>query len=329
MPELSEALSAPSGRKRDPTTVSVVVPVYNGAPTLEPLVERLEQVLGACTTEFEILLVDDGSKDASWDVVDSLARKHRRCHGLSFMRNYGQHNALLAGIRQARYEVTVTMDDDLQHPPEEIPVLLDGLAAGADVVYGAPRSAAHGLARRLSSRITKMVLKSAMGAESAGHVSAFRCFRTKLRDGFADVGGPTINIDVLLSWSTSRFTPVHVRHDKRLIGTSNYTLRQLIRHALNMLTGFSTGALRLASLTGFGFTLTGMGVLAYVLVRYFQTGGVVPGFAFLASIVAIFSGAQLFTIGIIGEYLARAYERMMNKPTYLIGRTTRPPDSDL
>ena len=249
-------------------------------------------------------------------------RTEMSVRGLGLTRNYGQHNAVLAGVRSARYEVVVTIDDDLQNPPEEIPTLLAGLTSDTDVVYGAPRGAGHGIARRLSSRVTKQILKGVMGAEVATKVSAFRAFRTMLRDGFSDAGGPTISIDVLLSWSTTRFQSVSVHHDKRVVGHSNYTFRQLARHTLNMLTGFSTQPLRLASFIGFAFTLIGMGVLAYVLVSYFETGGVVPGFAFLASIIAVFTGAQLFTIGIIGEYLARMFDRMMQRPSYLVGRAT-------
>jgi glycosyltransferase involved in cell wall biosynthesis len=302
--------------------LSVVVPVYNSANTLEPLVARIATVLGDYAPAWEIILVDDGSTDASWETVTRLASSAQHCRGFRLMRNYGQHNALLAGIRHARYDTTVTIDDDLQNPPEEIPVLVNELSVGVDVVYGAPLGAAHGSARRLSSRITKLALKGVLGAEVATKISAFRAFRTHLRAGFADVRGPTVNIDVLLSWSTTNYRAVRVRHDERAAGASNYTRRQLVRHALNMLTGFSTMPLRLASFVGFGFTLVGMGILTYVVIRYLQSGGVVPGFAFLASMVAIFSGAQLFTIGIIGEYLARMYHRMTERPSYVVGEST-------
>ena len=312
--------------KRRPT-VSVVIPVYNSSQTLEPLMDRLHEVLPTCTSAYEVVLVNDGSRDASWEVVSALARKYPKCRGFNLMRNYGQHNALLAGIRQACNDVVVTIDDDLQNPPEEIPRLLEALSVGADVVYGAPQHPAFGLARRLSSRITKLVLQQAMGAESAGHVSAFRAFRCSLRHGFAEVRGPTVNIDVLLSWSTTRFNTVYVRHDPRTVGRSNYTLRQLVRHALNMLTGFSTLPLRFASMIGFLFTLIGIGILIEVLVRHFTSGVAVPGFAFLASIISVFAGAQLFTIGIIGEYLARAYQRTMDRPTYVITRSTTDEES--
>ncbi len=304
--------------------MSVVVPVYNGALTLVALLDRLDVVLRNATSAYEVLLVDDGSGDTSWAVISQLATTHANCHGIRLMRNYGQHNALLAGIRQCRYEVIVTLDDDLQNPPEEIPRLLAEIAGGADVVYGAPADAGHGLARRLASRVTKSVLKNAMGADVATKISAFRAFRSELRSGFAAASGPAVNLDVLLTWSTTRFTAIDVRFDQRAAGVSNYTFVHLVRHALNMLTGFSTRPLRLASLVGFAFTLFGIAILVYVLVSYFRNHGVVPGFAFLASIIAIFAGAQLFTIGIIGEYLARMHHRMLEKPTYVVRDSTSP-----
>jgi len=236
------------------------------------------------------------------------------------MRNYGQHNALLAGIRAARYELIVTIDDDLQHPPEEIPKLLTRLAEGYDVIYGMPSAEQHGFWRDLASQVTKLALQSAMGAETARKVSAFRVFRTELRQAFSVYQSPFVSIDVLLTWATTRFSAVTVRHEPRRIGASNYTFRKLLTHALNMTTGFSTWPLQFASMIGFAFTIVGGVLFMYVVARYIIQGGIVPGFPFLASMIAIFSGAQLFALGIIGEYLARMHFRAMEKPTYTIRR---------
>jgi undecaprenyl-phosphate 4-deoxy-4-formamido-L-arabinose transferase len=203
--------------------------------------------------------------------------------------------------------------------------MLASLAKGADVVYGTPRRQAHGLFRNLASRITKLALQSAMGAATARNVSAFRVFRTYLRDAFSNYSGPHVSIDVLLTWGTTKFDAISVRNEERTIGASNYTLGKLIRHAMNMMTGFSTLPLQLASLIGFVFTFFGLALLSYVLVRYFVVGGSVPGFPFLASTIAIFSGAQLFALGIIGEYLARMHFRMMDRPSYSVLSTTEAP----
>lgn len=299
-------------------TVSVTVPVYNSSQTLRELVSRLKVVLAECTSAYEILFVNDSSKDDSWSVIEEIAAQEPLVRGLNLMRNYGQHNALLAGIRVARYDVIVTLDDDLQNPPEEIPRLLQKLEEGYDVVYAVPEREQHGLLRDLASQITKVTLQNAMGAETARNISAFRAFRTCLRKAFASYSGSFVSIDVLLTWATSRFIGIRVRHDPRKAGRSNYTIRKLIVHALNLMTGFSILPLQLASLIGFAFTVFGVLVLGFVLLRYLLQGGSVPGFAFLASIIIVFSGAQLFALGIFGEYLARVHFRLMDKPSYVL-----------
>ena len=304
-----------------PAGLSVVVPAYNSAEILPQLVQRLASVLGNLGLEYELILVNDGSRDDSWRVVQELSASYPWVRGISMMRNYGQHNALLCGIRAARYGTLMTMDDDLQHPPEEIPKLLAALSPNLDVVYAPPDREQHGFLRNLSSVITKLALGSAMGSESARKSSAWRVFRTQVRDAFADYHSPLVSIDVLLTWGTGRFGVRPLRHDPRPSGKSNYTFGKLVRHAFNMVTGFSVLPLQLASVIGLVFTVFGMGVLAFVVGRYVFAGSSVAGFPFLASIVAIFSGAQLFALGIIGEYLARMHFRIMEKPTYVVRET--------
>lgn len=303
-------------------SISVVVPVYNSEQSLPLLCERLSEVLPALTDHFEIVLVNDGSRDHSWDVIATLVERYPNIRGICMMRNYGQHNALLCGIRAARYEVVVTIDDDLQHPPEMIILLLERLSEGYDVVYGVPMEEQHGLMRDLASQITKLALQSAMGSNVARNVSAFRALRTQIRDAFESYRSPYVSIDVLLTWGTTRFSAVQVRHEPRRIGQSNYTFRKLVTHAFNMMTGFSTMPLQIASLIGVVFALFGLLVLVYVVGRYLIQGGSVAGFPFLASVIAIFSGAQLFALGIIGEYLSRMHFRMMDRPTYTVRQQT-------
>jgi glycosyltransferase involved in cell wall biosynthesis len=305
-------------------SISAVVPAYNSELSLVELVRRLQPVLEAAATDYELILVDDGSIDRTWQVIEGLARDHRWVRGVHLMRNYGQHNAVLCGVRLARYELTLTLDDDLQHPPEEIPKLLENLTADKDVVYGTPEQETHGLWRDAASQVTKIALQSAMGAPIARKAGPFRLYRTTIREAFADYDGPYVSIDVLLTWGTTRFTAVRVRHDRRTLGTSNYTFRKLVVHALNMVTGFSTWPLQVSSLIGFAFTVLGTVALFFVVIRYLIQGGPVPGFSFLASMIAIFSGAQLFSLGIMGEYLARMHARSMQHPTYAVRETTQP-----
>jgi glycosyltransferase involved in cell wall biosynthesis len=302
-------------------SISVVTPVYNGEASVAELCRRLAEVLPHISAQYEIILVNDGSRDRSWETISELSSRSPMVRGLNLMRNYGQHNALLCGIRAAKCEVIVTMDDDLQHQPEDIPRLLAQLDEGFDVVYATPEREQHSFWRAIASRITRLALRSAGGPEVAKNVSAFRVFRTELRDAFARYEAPFVSIDVLLTWATNRFAAVRVAFKPRHSGSSNYTFTKLVRFALDMMTGFSTAPLQLASLTGFACTLFGIGVLVYVVGRYFFEGSI-PGFPFLASMIAIFSGAQLFALGVIGEYLARMHFRTMNRPAYAIRDST-------
>lgn len=304
--------------KNSKPSLSIIIPVYNSEKSLPLLLESLNNSLPDMASQYEVILINDGSQDQSWMVVQELVKKYKNVTGTTMMRNYGQHNALLCGIRQAKYDIVVTLDDDLQHDPALIPVLLAKLDEGNEVVYGAPAAEKHGIWRDLASVITKATLSTVMNAKSARHVSAFRVFYTYLRDAFANYQGPSVSLDVLLTWGTSKFGYVEIPHHKREIGKSNYTFRKLVVHALNLLTGFSTIPLRLATGVGFLFLFFGVIIFLYVLIRFLIQGGVVPGFTFLASVIVIFSGVQLFTLGIMGEYMARMHFRLMDKPTYTI-----------
>jgi len=305
-------------------SISIVIPVYRSQDSIGLVIEQLNDVLPTLTNTYEAILVEDNGGDNSWEVIEELADKYKWVRGFKLMRNYGQHGALLCGIRQASNEIIVTMDDDLQHPSSKIKDLIQLIEDGYDVVYGTPEQEQHGFLRDIASQLTKYVLQGAMGAETARSLSAFRAFRTSLREAFADYRGPLVNIDVLLTWGTTRFTAIPTPHTQRTIGTSNYTFGKLVTHTFNMVTGFSTLPLRIASLLGLIMTGFGFLLLVYVLLsQLFIFRYEVPGFTFLASIIAIFSGAQLFTLGIIGEYLARMHLRIMDKPPYVVDQFTQ------
>ena len=299
-------------------SLTVVVPVYGAEASLVELTERLLRVLPDLAEEYEVLFVNDASPDDSWSVIELLSDTHPEVQGIDLSRNYGQHNALLAGIRRARYEVVVTMDDDLQHRPEQIATLLSALAPDVDLVYGYAAEEEHGVARSLASRATKLALASALGLETARNVSAFRVFRTRLRRAFEGNQDSSVSIDVLLSWGTTRVAAVPVPMDKRRYGTSGYTVRKLVTHALNMLTGYSTAPLRAVTFLGLSMAGFGMMMLTVVVGRYVLSGPAQPGFAFIASTVALFSGAQLFCLGMLGEYIGRMHFRSMGRPTYTV-----------
>lgn len=297
--------------------VSIVVPVYQSTNSLRELVERIGTVLPG---GFEIIFVDDGSQKETWDQLRSLSSDVVRSIRLS--RNFGQHAALLAGIRAARYSTIVTMDDDLQHPPEEIPKLLSSLTHDFDVVYGIEKTIRHAFWRRATSTISKRLVAVLLGAGVVKQMTAFRVFRTQLREGFSGNIGPGVSIDALLAWSTSRMNTVEVAHHSRKYGRSNYRFSGLVKYLFDIATGFSIVPLRIAIRLGVVTIVFGLAILAYVIMRVLIHGSSVPGFPFIAASLAIFSGVQLFILGLLGEYIGRMHFRVMNRPSYLIAERT-------
>ena len=306
--------------------ISVIIPVYRSQGSVALVIEKLLAILPTVTPAYEIILVEDGSPDDSWSILKAQSETHPELRALRFMRNFGQHNALLCGVIHARYDLCVTMDDDLQHPPDELPKLVAALG-NYDVVYGYPDEGQYsGLMRKIATYVTKRVLQEAMGKDNARYIAPYRLFRTQLREAFKHYSGNYVNLDVLLTWGTSKFHHIPVHYQKRAIGTSNYTLSKLITHTVNLLVGFSTLPLRIASLLGLALTGFGFLIMLYILViRYFIFGTYeVPGFTFLASVISIFAGSQLFILGIMGEYIARIYFRVMERPVFVVAEDSRP-----
>jgi glycosyltransferase involved in cell wall biosynthesis len=318
---LSVVEPQPTDLDRLEAGISVVVPVYRSEATLPLLVEQLASVLPTLSPLHELILVNDGSPDDSWSVIERLAKSFSFVRGISLMRNYGQHNATLCGIRAARYATTVTMDDDLQHAPEDIAKLLDKLNQGCDVVYGVWRERKRSWWRAFFAALTKRAVAWVMNADTVRDMSAFRAIRTRVRQAFEKFDGPDVLVDVLLSWGTTRFAAVSIAERDRGAGQSNYSFWKLVKVSLLVLTSYTTAPLRFANMIGLCFTVFGVLAFAQVLYVYFVQGSI-PGFSFLAATILIFGGVQLFALGIIGEYLARVFERTTGHPPYSVGRTT-------
>jgi glycosyltransferase involved in cell wall biosynthesis len=300
------------------SSISLVVPTFGNAQGLEFLARDILEILRRENRTFEILFVNDGSPDATWDTIQRINSSHPEVRGINLMRNYGQHNALLAGIFNARNEIIVTLDDDFQTPPAEIPKLLSKIDEGFDLVYGARNKEQHGLARNLASCFTKWFVQRTMNAPLARSITSFRAFRTDLMRDYPRSGPPSIFIDALLDWTAQKVTSVSVEHRPRVTGKSNYSWSKLLTHTVNMVTGLSVVPLQLAVWLGFLITFFGVCLFIFVMVSYFSHRNRVPGFTFLASVVLVFSGAQLCVLGIIGEYLARVYLRLLGKPAFVI-----------
>jgi undecaprenyl-phosphate 4-deoxy-4-formamido-L-arabinose transferase len=272
--------------------------------------------------DWELILVDDGSSDQSWQKITELASINPKIRGIRLSKNFGQHAALLAGIRAAKLLVTVTMDDDLQHRPDSIKDLLSHLDQNTSLVYGVAIAEEHNKLRNLSSQISKWFLSKVLGMRQAANASAFRAFATDLRESWFGISDTRISIDVLLSWSTSSYELVNVQMDKRAVGRSNYTFNKLLKHLFNIILGFSTRPLTLITIAGCALGGLGLTIMCWVLLRYFFGSSSVEGFTFLASLIALLGGMQLVGLGIIGQYLGRVFERSIGKPVYQVKSLT-------
>ena len=304
-----------------PIELSVVVPVYRSEHLLPVLVQRLEKVLDRIGWRAEIILIVDCSPDDSWRVAKDLQRAHGRLRAINLMRNYGQHAALLAGIQASRGAIIVTMDDDLQTPPEEMPKLLAALEEGHDVVYGIRRKEQHGALRNFCSTTAKSMLNKLLGVRVATSITSYKAFRGKLRQAFESQSGPVVFIDAILCWGTTKIGTTVVEHAPRADGASGYSIRKLMLHTANMVTSFSQVPLQIASFIGLATMLFGFLLFLYVLADFVFRGTPVRGFTFLGAVLTLFSGVQLFVLGVIGEYLARMHQKSIGMPAYLVRET--------
>ena len=303
--------------------VSIVIPVYGGESTLDALVEGLRASLEAASMTFEVLLICDRPRDASWAVASRLAASDKRVAAVLLGRNYGQHPATLLGIRMAQGTTIVTMDEDLQHSPEEVPRLVAASCGSGGIVYGVASRLQHGAWRNFTSRTAKRFLARFVGFSAATDLSAFRAFPARLRDAFERYEGRNVAIDVLLSWSGAATSTMTCEHAPRQGGASGYTLRKLVNYMLDLTVGYSTAPLRLASAVGLLSVVVAMLVGLFILINFHVRGSAVPGFAFIALSVAMFSGVQLLSIGVMGEYLGRLYENSLRKPQYTVEAIVR------
>lgn len=315
-------------RSEEAVDLSVVIPVYNSAATLMTLVDRLLPVLSKVGKTHEIVFVEDGSVDSSWSVLRDLARQHPgQILAIQLMRNFGQHNALMCGFRHARGELIVTMDDDLQNPPEEIPKLIKAIElSGLDLVYGTYGEKKHAAWRNLGSAVVwtfyHLVFNTRVQA------TAFRIIRRPLLESIFSYALNFTYIDGLLAWNTQQIGEVEVAHRPRQSGRSGYSVRRLLLLSLNLFTNFSLLPLQMVSLVGVLAAFAGLGTGAYFLAQYLLSNIVVPGFASTIVAVLVLGGLQLVALGIMGEYIGRLHLNVNRKPQYVVRQFAGSFDAD-
>ncbi len=302
----------------DAVEISVVIPVYNSAATLQALHGRLQAVLAGMGKSFEVLYVDDGSQDASWGVLRQL-QDHDPCHvvAIQLMRNYGQHNALMCGFRHARGDYIITMDDDLQHPPEELPKLLAAIDdADLDLVYGAYQQKQHGAMKNTASRVVNQFYRLVF--QSPVTVTSFRVLRRQLLETIFSYALNFTFVDGLLAWNTRRIGEVKVSHHPRAKGRSGYPFGKLLTLALNLFTNFSLLPLQFVSLCGVGAAIGGLVLGLYYFIQHMTSSITVPGYASTIVSILVLGGLQLLGLGIMGEYVGRLHLNVNHKPQYSV-----------
>ena len=305
-----------------PLALSVVIPVYNGADSIGELVAALEDT--DIPGGHEIVLVVDGSPDNSLAICRELVAHARIPITLiEHARNFGEHNAVMTGLRHARGAHVINMDDDLQNPPEEVARLLAyAQQTGADVVYTYYEESKHAAWRNLGSRFTNWVASFVLDKPRGLYLSSFRCMSAFLVREITRYEGPFPYIDGLILQVTQKIDRLLVRHLPRAIGRSNYTLRRLLRLWMSMFINFSVMPLRISTLTGFALSvLGGVGGLAAIIEALFWSPP--TGWASLFVAVLLLSGVQLMILGIVGEYLGRLYLTANHKPQSVVRSATR------
>lgn len=303
--------------------LSVVIPVYRGAASIGELVEALRAL--DIEGGMEIVLVVDGSPDDSFAVCRRLMQQPGAPITLvNLSRNFGEHNAVMAGLAQARGAYTITMDDDLQNPPEEVKRLFEHTRDGGyDLVYTYYARKQHAAWRNLGSAFTNWCADRLIDKPKGLYLSSFRCMNAFVRDQIVPYTGPYPYVDGLLMQVTQNIGRLQVMHLPRAAGRTNYTLRRLVRLWLSMFLNFSVMPLRLASLTGIGLSLLGFLGLVAVLIEALITQDLPTGWASTISAVVLLAGVQLLILGVMGEYLGRMFLAANQKPQYVVREVLR------
>jgi len=299
--------------------ISVVVPVYRSEGTLRALCQRLVGALHPVAKDFEIILVEDCGPDRSWQEIETLAASDSCIRGVRLTRNFGQHAATICGISKARGKWVVTLDDDLEQRPEDIPALIDKARQGFDLVYGVYPRRSHSIWRNMTSAIARKLFRVAIPSLNYEYTS-FRIIEGSIARTLVNFDSPFPFVDGYLSWLTNRYSCVEVAHERRSSGSSNYNFRKLLTHTINIFVTFSDLPLRFASWIGIGSFVIGMIWLAAIIVGRFVGGITVSGFASLMAGIILFGGIQLLILGIMGEYLGRMNFKSSRKPLFLVSQ---------
>lgn len=302
------------------TMYSVIIPVYNSQNTLEELFERIDKCFEKHQLKYELIFVDDGSEDHSWQVLRKLKENYNeKIKAIRFVRNFGQHNAVFCGLSYVTGEFIITLDDDLQHPPEEIPKLIEKhKKTSSELVYGFYKKKKHSLFRNFGS---KMIKKSSRFLyNSSGEGSSFRLFKSELGSKIQNHSQSFVYIDELLLWYAADISFVKVEHEKRKTGKSGYSSIKLFKLTQNLVLYYTAIPLKIMVYGGFFAAIISFILGIYFIVRkiFFH---VPHGYTSVIVTILFSTGIIIFSLGIIGEYLTRIYMVQNKKPPYNIKQT--------
>jgi undecaprenyl-phosphate 4-deoxy-4-formamido-L-arabinose transferase len=305
----------------DKPYISIVIPVYNEEGNLRSLFDRLYTVMQKIGRPFEIIFTDDGSHDRSLPILRELAEHCPEVGVIEFNGNFGQHMAILAAFEKSRGEIVITLDADLQNPPEEIPKLVAEMEKGHDVVGSIRMKRADTLFRRTASLTVNLITRKMTGMRMGDYGCMLRAYNRNVINNINRCQEMTTFIPALAQTFAANPGEVEVAHAERSEGESKYSLYKLIRLNFDLMTGFSVVPLQLFAFFGIITSLFSLAFAVFLLIRRFMVGAEVEGVFTLFAILFFFIGITIFGIGIVGEYVGRVYQEVRKRPRYVIRRT--------
>lgn len=297
---------------------SVVIPVYNSEDSLEELCQRIDSTFTSIDGDYEIVLVDDSSLDNSWDIMKKLRKANGKIKTIQLMRNFGQHNALLCGFHHVSGDFVITLDDDLQNPPEEIPKLIDEIKKGYDSVIGALDIKQHTLFRNAGSFFINYLNSRIFGNPGEIKFSSFKIMTRALVDEIKILKTPYPYITGMLLSITKNIASTQVKHEKRKYGKSNYDLKKLIKLAFNLIINYTSLPLKLLATVGISVSVFSFCLALYFIFKKLLIGVAVPGWTSVVVLLAFFNGLLLAILSLMGEYLSRIISEVSNRQQFIV-----------
>jgi len=301
--------------------LSIIIPVYNEESNLVPLMERLYPVVTGTGRPFEIIFTNDGSRDRSLEILQRMVQQYPGVRVVEFNGNFGQHMAILAAFEMSRGEIVITLDADLQNPPEEIPRLAAEIEKGFDVVGTVRQKRQDSLFRKLASRAVNITTNKMTGMKMSDYGCMLRAYHRSIIENINRCGESTTFIPALAQTFASNPTEIEVAHAERAAGESKYSLYKLIRLNFDLMTGFSVVPLQLFALFGIITSIFSLAFALFLLVRRFIVGAEVEGVFTLFAILFFFIGIIIMGIGIVGEYVGRVYQEVRKRPRFVVRKT--------